>query len=202
LIGAGTSLMLGKYTTKHEEKSPITKDDLLLMLYYTPAMIRRAYLFAFAIFLPIYASNTLHMDVSQVAKLFIITAVALTLLGPLSGRIVDKISARIVIVVGMMIMSVCSFLIFIGIDFFTAFYALLFCFGIILPAGMKYFADLIKDHKSRTHILGIAGTTTEIATIFMAILVPLIASINQHYVWALLSVLTIAGVLPFARVKK
>lgn len=197
-IGILCSLKLEKYTIQKEKYLKISMAVVKLMAYYSPAILRRVYLFSFAIFLPIYIVQTQGLNVSEVSRLFVVIAIALTILGPLSGRLVDFISARWVIIIGMVAMSLCSFAIYLGYNF-AFFYIMLFFFGIVLPAGMKFFADLVREHKNRTQILGFAGTVTEFATIFVACIVPIISAMNIQYNWVFLAVISLFSVLPFLR---
>ena len=201
LLGTLCSFFLNKYDVKKEKKLKFSMRVLKLMAYYSPAMLRRIYLFSFAIFLPIYVVQVLGLTIQNVAKLFTVIALALTIFGPFSGRLVDKVSARLVIIVGTVLMSVCCFAIFIGWNFSLFFYIMLFCFGLVLPAGMKFFADLVKDCNNRTQILGIAGTTTEFSTLFVAGIMPFIAETNINYAWLFLGIVGIFTILPFCKRK-
>lgn len=196
IIGVVCSFMLDKYSINEGKALRISKEVVWLMAYYAPAILRRIYLFSFAIFLPIYITQVRGMQMAEVSRLFVIIALALTFLGPLSGRLVDKISARHVVAFGTVAMSLCSFALYLGFGF-RFFYIMLFFFGIILPAGMKYFADLIREHQNRTQILGIAGTVAEFATILVACVVPLISDISIEYNWLFLAVVGLFASVPF-----
>ncbi|MFT4967540.1 MAG: DHA1 family multidrug resistance protein-like MFS transporter [Candidatus Deianiraeaceae bacterium] len=199
IFGVICSFFLHKYNIHKKEKLKISFDVIKLMAYYSPAMLRRVYIFSLSIFLPIYTTDVLGLEVTDVAKLFSIIAVALIFFGPVSGRLVDKISARLVIIIGIFAMSLCSFAIFAGGQFYVFFGIMLIFFGCVLPAGMKFFADLVKEHGNRTQVLGIAGTTTEFATLFVAIIVPFIAQVNIMYVWLFLAAIGMLSVLPFLK---
>ena len=199
IFGILCSFFLHTYTIHKEESLRFSVDILKLMAYYSPAILRRVYLFSFAIFLPIYVLQVLELTVKETSRLFMITAIMLTIFGPISGKLVDKISVRLVVIIGTMLMSICCIGIFVGMTFMPLFYGMLACFGFVMPAGMKFFADLVKEHKNRTQILGIAGTTTEIATVFVAIIVPFIAEINIASVWLFLGLVGILTILPFLK---
>jgi MFS family permease len=201
LIGILCSFKLEKYTIQKEKSLKISMAVIKLMAYYSPAILRRIYLFSFAIFLPIYIVQTQRLNITEVSRLFVIIAISLTILGPFSGRLVDIISARWVIIIGMVAMSICSFAVYLCFGF-AFFYIMLFFFGMVLPAGMKFFADLVREHKNRTQILGFAGTVTEFATIFVALIVPIISAINIQYNWLFLAIVGMLSTIPFISKKK
>lgn len=198
-FGVLLSLFLEKYDIQKTEKLKLSIDLIRLLTKYLPAILRKVYFFTFAIFLPLYISQHLKMPVMYSSKLFAIIAFVLIIFGPISGRFVDKFSAQIVIIIGSVAMSIFSATIYFGGNFSVFFYLMLASLGFILPAGMKFFADLVKDHPNRTEILGISGTVAEIATIFVAIFVPFIMSINISYPWLFLSIFSLISITPFLK---
>lgn len=202
ILGLICALFLKKYDIQKTQALKMSPALLRLLTYYAPAMLRRVYLFTFAIFLPLYVVQKLDASISHSAKLFAIIALVLSILGPASGKFVDKFSARIVIILGTVAMSISSIGIYLGGEFSFFFYTMLISFGFVLPAGMKFFADLIKSHPNRTEVIGIAGTTTEFATIFVALIVPFIIDIDINMPWLFLGVVGMLSVIPFCRKHK
>lgn len=196
-VGFICTVFLNKYSVIKEEKLRLTRNLLKILTFYSPAILRRTYLFSFAIFLPLYCTQVIGMDIPAITKIFAMIAVALIILGPASGRIVDKLNCRLVTIWGTVGMSISCLMIFFGMHFFTFFTLMLIFFGITMPAGMKFFGDMVQNNPNRTQILGLAGSMTEVITLFVALFMPLVADLNILYPWLFLCVIGFIAVLPY-----
>jgi MFS family permease len=202
LCGVCVVQLLGEYHLMKQEKLKINKELLGLMSLYSASILRRVYMFAFTIFLPIYCVQILKMDLKNVANVFGIVACVLVFVGPVAGRMADKMNVNSIIVVCIGVMSFSSLMIFLGFNFNLFFGLLLVFFGITMPANMKLFCDAIENNANRTQVLGIAGSLAEIMMLFIAVAVPLAMTFGVQYVWLFLVACGAVAVVPYLLQKK
>ena len=169
---------------------------------YAPSLLRRCLFFAFMILIPLYGSEQLGLDVKEIAMYFSGSAIITTLLMPWTGKLADKCSARVIthvtlLVMGMMIMAfgfTNDIVIFSGL-----FMVETLMFSFMMPAGMKVFADVVEFHPARKDIVGYFGSITEILTLGLAVLVPVLYTIDAKLSWGLLAMGCFAAAIPFRK---
>jgi MFS family permease len=207
-IGVVCSLMLvslPKYKSKTTvygitKKLGYLKNQMRLLPYYSPSILRRSLFFSFMMVLPIYLHEELGVSFTSVALYFTISAVITTTLMPLTGHLADKVSSGKIIRYALLAMGIliASFGLTQNIMVFTILFILeTIAFAIMLPAGMKFFADLVQEHPERGTILGIFGSVTEIFTLFLAITILPLYAVNSTLTWFVLGAMCIVAVLPF-----
>lgn len=191
--------LIPKYTATVKALQKVTiKDVIPFAPYYSVAILRRIVIFSFSIMLPIYILET--FGVENFYTYFLIVALALTLLNPVSGRISDKFNNPVMIVIGCIVMFGSNLAIYITDDystFITAFVVYVIAFGFVLPSGMRYFSNRISDSQHRIGILGYCGSLTEFVTLFMAVIVPYLMGVDIKFVWLMLMGFTVVAVVPF-----
>jgi MFS family permease len=197
LCGAWASGFLKEYHLVKEEKLKLTKELLHILALYSASVLRRVYMFSFAIFLPIYCVQVLDMSLRDVANVFAMISGILILVGPVAGRLADKTNTNVVIIVCIVMMSFTSLMIFFGLNFKVFFGLMLVFFGITMPANMKVFCDAIEHHPNRTQVLGLAGSSAEFAMLFVAMLVPFVISFGVRYAWLFLVMCGAFTVIPY-----
>lgn len=202
LCGACVAQFLNKYYMMKEEKLQINKQLVKLMSLYSASILRRIYMFSFTIFLPIYCVQILKMELKNVAYVFGVIACILVFVGPVAGRIADKMNTKGVIMVCIGVMSFSSLMIFFGLSFNFFFGLLLVFFGITMPANMKLFCDAIQDNANRTQMLGIAGSLAEIMMLFVAVAIPLTMGLGVQFVWLFLFVCGVFAILPYVLIRQ
>lgn len=198
-IGIIVTMFLGHYTIKKTEKFRVSLNTLRLISHYSPSILRRVCFFSFAIFLPIYISDVVKSDVKFTSQMFALMALVPTVISPISGKLSDKISARFLILSSMVCMSILCLFLFFGFSFTKFFFLLLIFLGFMLSLGMKYFTDIIRNHESRTQIIGVAGTAMEFATLIVACIVPFIIEFNIQYVWLFLAFISLIAIIPLLK---
>lgn len=170
--------------------------------FYSPNIIRRCLFFSLMILLPLYGTEVLGLSVTTVGMLFSGSAVITTTLMPFTGRLADKMSSRNLVLWSLLAMG-CLITGFGMTSSPTVFVALFLAetlaFAIMLPAGMKYFGDLVQDHPRRANIFGVFGSATEGTTLVLAVAVPATYSFSPLVAWSFLGSLCLIGALPFSR---
>ena len=169
---------------------------------YGPSVVRRAVFFSFMVILPLYATGNMQLDATYVAFFFTASAVISASLMPLTGKLADRIKPELILSISLILMA----LLIAGFGFTTNIYAFsaLFlleslCFAFMLPAGMKVFADAVHDHPQRTVIVSAFGGVTEAFTLLLAVLLPLIYTLNVQAVWLFIGGICALAALPFFR---
>lgn len=167
---------------------------------YGPSIIRRAVFFSLMIVLPLFATEQLGVDATQVAFFFSASAVISATLMPFTGKLADKVSPNFILAITLSAMAV----LIAGFGFTDNVYmfGLLFlteslCFAFMLPAGMKVFADAVDNHPSRTVIVSAYGGVTEAITLVLAVLLPPLYALDAHASWFFLAVICLVAALPF-----
>lgn len=167
---------------------------------YGPSLLRRVLFFAFMIILPLYLTEHFNLKNNQVAYYFSLSAILTTTLMPFTGKLADKLSASSLTFFGliMMAMLIIGFGLVHNLVFFTVLYIIeTIMFAIMLPAGMKVFAECIEKHPSRKDIIGFFGSMTEVITLFQAVLLPIIYSYSPAITWGILGICCFLAALPF-----
>ncbi|OAD23928.1 Major facilitator superfamily MFS-1 [Candidatus Thiomargarita nelsonii] len=207
-VGVVCSLMLVSLP-KHQPKTTVGgitqkladfKNQMRLLPYYSPSILRRALFFSFMMVLPLYLHEELGVSFTSVALYFTISAVITATLMPLTGHLADKVSSGRIILYTLLAMGalIASFGLTQDIMVFTVLFVLeTIAFAIMLPAGMKFFADIVQEHPQRGSILGLFGSVTEIFTLFLAVTIFPLYAVNSTLTWFALGAMCIIAVLPF-----
>lgn len=167
---------------------------------YGPSIVRRATFFCFMMILPLYATETLGINVADVSLLFVISAVLSSCLMPITGGLADKYSVNHILFLTLLIMGI-SIIAFSVVDSIVPFIILFViesvAFSFMLPAGMKVFADSVHDHSERTNIVSCFGSFTEVVTLLLALLIPFLYSVSIYSVWLFVGCFCLIFALPF-----
>lgn len=209
ILGFILALSLPKTTTQKEVQN-ITPNIikmglqyLVYLKYYGPSIVRRATLFSFMIILPLYLVSTFGTSSSSVSAFFSTSAIITTLLMPFTGKLADKYNPAVIVCISLGIMGfmISLFGIANNITIFTIFFIIeTLTFAFMLPAGMKLFAESIKDHPRRTNIIGFFGGLTELTTLIIAILLPLVYSFDYKIAWVCVGLFCITFAIPFIKI--
>jgi MFS family permease len=158
--------------------------NTVLLAAYIPSIIRRASLFSFMIILPIHLVNSLNLDIKQVGNVFALAGIITTILMPYTGRLSDYFDSVSVSASALVIMGL-SILLIGYVDTETSFIILFIvetlAFSVMMPSGLKVFADLSDSLKHRTEMIGYLTIVTELVTLLIAIILPLIITNNTAY---------------------
>ncbi|WP_137888844.1 MFS transporter [Pseudomonas sp. 2FE] len=169
---------------------------------YGPSIIRRAVFFCFMIVLPLYATTQLGLKATDVALYFTSSAIISASLMPFTGKLADRISAEKILALSLPLMGglIMAFGIGSHVLLFTALFLLeSLVFALMLPAGMKVFADAVDGHPERTEIVSSFGGFTELLTLILAVLIPWLYTVSTELTWALIGLLCVVSGVPFVR---
>lgn len=168
---------------------------------YSPSIIRRAVFFCFMMVLPLYATQ-LGLKASEVAVYFTGSAVISSLLMPFTGKLADRIAAEKILAWTLPLMGglIMAFGVSQQIFLFSALFLLeSLVFALMLPAGMKVFADAIDGHPERTEIISSFGGLTEFLTLLLAVLIPWLYTVSAELSWGAIGLICLASGIPFVR---
>ncbi|MCR8923483.1 MFS transporter [Dasania sp. GY-MA-18] len=158
--------------------------NIVLLAAYIPSIIRRASLFSFMIILPFHLVNYLNFDINQVGNIFALAGIITTVLMPYTGRLSDYFNGVSLSFFALVIMG-CSILLIGFVDsemsFIMLFVIETLAFSVMMPSGLKVFADLSDSLENRIEIIGYLTIVTEIVTLLIAIFIPLIIAKNTTY---------------------
>ncbi len=195
------------YSIKDQKSSFFSNfsiENLNLLPYYGPLFIRRILFLSFQILLPLFLYEHLNVQEGKVGFYFTLSAIMTTSLMPLTGRVADKSSCRIILVCCLLLIgfSISAFGFVTNQLFFSIFYILEtigFCF--MLPTGMKLFGDIINDSPNRGRIIGFFGGLTELCMIPVPFIFLNLYETNVIFPWMFLGALTIIISVPFWKKK-
>lgn len=170
---------------------------------YAPSLLRRALFFSFMILIPLYTTEYLGLGTSKVALFFSGSAILTTILMPFTGKLADKFSANHITAVSLVLMG--FLIIAFGFTTHWFFFTVLFVvetltFAFMLPAGMKVFADKVAGLPRRQDIIGYFGSLTELTTLALAILIPMLYAVEAKLAWGLLGIGCFISAIPFLKI--
>jgi len=169
---------------------------------YGPSIIRRAVFFCFMIVLPLYATTQLGLKATDVALYFTASAVISASLMPFTGKLADRISAEKILALTLPLMGglIMAFGIGNNVLLFTSLFLLeSLVFALMLPAGMKVFADAVDGHPERTEIVSSFGGFTELLTLILAVLIPWFYTVSAELTWVVVGLICAVSGVPFVR---
>lgn len=175
-------------------------EHMKLLPEYGPSIIRRAVFFCFMIVLPLYATNQLGLAASDVALFFTASAIISASLMPFTGRLADRISAEKILALTLPLMGglIMAFGIGSNVLLFTTLFLLeSLVFALMLPAGMKVFADAVDGHPERTEVVSSFGGFTELLTLILAVLIPWTYTISAELTWVVIGFICVLSGVPF-----
>jgi DHA1 family multidrug resistance protein-like MFS transporter len=171
------------------------------LTFYAPAFVRRALFFSLTIMLPIYVTDKLLLDTSVIGLYFSLIALVSMVLSPVAGRMAERFSCNTLVLLSLTMMS--GLLILVGgTDSADTFSMLLvgiaFAYTVMTPAGLKIFGSITESRTDRAKIIVTANALTEVMTLLLAVLVPLVYDINPAAAWSLIAGLCFVASLPYA----
>lgn len=205
LLGAGLSLVvpaIDQVPPRRNNWLFPARDHMKFLPEYGPSIIRRVVFFCFMIVLPLYAATQMGMKTSEVALYFVASAIISSTLMPFTGRLADRISVDKILALTLPLMG--GLIMAFGVSGHTLLFTSLFLleslvFAVMLPAGMKVFADAVDGHPERTEIVSSFGGLTEFLTLILAVMIPWLYTVSAELTWATIGMICIISGLPFIR---
>lgn len=169
---------------------------------YGPSILRRALFFSFMILIPLYATEYLKLNASEGALFFSLSGIVTTVLMPFTGKLADKRSAKKITAMSLIVMG--FFITALGFTnnlfLFISFFLLeTLAFAFMLPAGMKVFGDKVEGLSTRQDIIGYFGSVTELVTLVLAVIIPLLYAWSPQLAWSLLGLGCFITAMPFIK---
>ena len=177
-------------------------DHMKFLPEYGPSIIRRSVFFCFMIVLPLYATTQLGLKPTDVAMYFTASALLSSTLMPLTGKLADRVSSEKILAFSLPAMAALIMTFGLSNDpvlFTTLFLLESVVFALMLPAGMKVFAEAVDGHPERTEIISSFGSLTEAMTLFLAVLIPWLYTINPLLTWVTIGAICAISGVPFVK---
>lgn len=173
-------------------------NNLIYLIPYIPSVLRRALFFSFMIVVPLFATERLGMEAEKVGLIFAISGLITTFLMPFTGTLADRFDSKVLTAwclggMGVLI-GICGLTDSIPM-FLICYFAETVLFSIMLPAGTKIFAVALDNHPLRGPLIGSFGSFTEVFTIILAFLLPVILKYSLTASWLFLGCLCITGAM-------
>jgi DHA1 family multidrug resistance protein-like MFS transporter len=169
---------------------------------YGPSIIRRAVFFCFMIVLPLYATTQLGLAPTDVALYFTSSAILSATLMPFTGKLADRISSEKILALSLPLMAALIMAFGLSNDplLFTSLFILeSLVFALMLPAGMKVFAEAVDGHPERTEIISSFGGLTEALTLVLAVLIPWLYTVSPLLTWVAIGAICAVSGAPFVK---
>jgi MFS transporter, DHA1 family, multidrug resistance protein len=170
------------------------------LICFIPQILRRVIFFSLMILIPLYAVDILDISAENVGWIFTASACITTVLMPVFGSFADKFNPKKIVSFSLLIMSACFFAIgFVNsVTLFVTFLIIeTIAFSAMLPAGMKVFSDEAQNEEKRPAIMGLFGSYVEIVTLVLALLLPLLYTVNPSYTWGVLFIICFTSSILF-----
>lgn len=177
-------------------------DHMKFLPEYGPSIVRRSVFFCFMIVLPLYATTQLGLKPTDVAMYFTASALLSAVLMPFTGKLADRVSGEKILAFSLPLMAVLIMAFGLSNDpvVFTSLFLLeSLIFALMLPAGMKVFAEAVDGHPERTEIIASFGSLTEVLTLLLAVMIPWLYTISPLMTWVTIGAICAVSGAPFVR---
>ncbi|MFA6183333.1 MFS transporter [Acidithiobacillus sp.] len=179
-----------------------TMEHMKFLPEYGPSIIRRVVFFCFMIVLPLYATRQMDLKPTDVAMYFTVSAVLSASLMPFTGKLADRIPAEKILALSLPLMAV--LIMAFGLSGNAVLFTALFLmesmvFALMLPAGMKVFAEAVNGHPERTEIISSFGGLTEALTLPLAVLIPWLYTVSPLLTWVAIGAICALSGAPFVK---
>lgn len=196
------SFFMKRYRMQKQEKFCFSKNVFRLISFYSPAILRRIYIFSFAIFLPIYLNKHLGESVEKTSQIFAELVLVIIVASPFAGKLADRISPKRLTIFSIILTVVFTFAIFVQASFYYAFFTMLIFFSLAVSAGAKLFLNKIEESPQRTEIIGLASSVADVSSLVVAVFIPILAEKSIHLPWLFLAFCGIVALVPLVESKK